>query len=60
MFLLALFNSFNIRLKFERQTVSSCAELGEQKHYGTTTQSQVVTKKYTVFALEVWLTNCTD
>ena len=44
----ALFHSFNIRLKLERQTVtldSSCAELGEQKLDGTITPSQDVTKE---------------
>jgi len=32
----------------------SCTELGEQKHYGTTTQSQVVTKEiYSVYTRSV-------
>jgi len=46
--LLVLFNSLNIRLKLEGQMVtldSNCIELGEQKHCGTTTPSQVVTKE---------------
>ena len=46
--LLFLSHSFGIRLKLERQMVTldnSCAELGEQKHDGTTTPSQVVTKE---------------
>ena len=36
---------------------SSCTELGGQKHYGTTTPSQVEPRKHTAFTLEVWLTN---